>query len=117
MVRSRIVQCAVVAAIFATAAGASAQGPGRRPRNSPPPSPGQPKPGASPSDDDDDHAPLLRTEPEIAPPSDPLAVSPEVQGQIGTDWDGRPPSPEGAASTSWFPYYERRAGDSRLRLL
>jgi hypothetical protein len=40
-----------------------------------------------------------------------------VRDQIGTDWDGRPPSPEGASSTRWFPYYERRIGDSRLRLL
>src|SRR5580704_1339626 len=110
-----MVQCAAIMAVLATAAGAAAQGPGRRPRSSPPPSPSQPKPSSS--DDDEDHAPLLRTEPEIAPPSDPLAVSPEVRRQIGTDWDGRPPSAEGAASTSWFPYYERRVGDSRLRLL
>jgi hypothetical protein len=114
--RGWLVRCAVVGGLLATATAAHAQGMGRQPRRSPPPTPKDTKPTA-PSDDDDDHAPLLRTEPEIAPPADPLAVSPEVHAQIGTDWDGRPPSPEGASSTSWFPYYERRAGDSRLRLL
>jgi hypothetical protein len=115
MMGPRIVQCALVMGILATAAGASAQGPGRRPRGSPGQAPSEPKKPAS--DDEEDHAPLLRTEPEIAPPADPLVVSPAVRAQIGTDWDGRPPSPEGASSTSWFPYFERRTGDSRLRLL
>jgi hypothetical protein len=114
--RGWLVRGAVVCGLLATATAAHAQGMGRQPRRSPPPTPRDTKPTA-PSDDDEDHAPLLRTEPEIAPPADPLAVSPEVHAQIGTDWDGRPPSPEGASSTSWFPYYERRAGDSRLRLL
>jgi hypothetical protein len=116
MIRRRVIQCALLLGIVATGAAASAQGMGgRRQRSAPQPAPSEPKPASS--DDDEDHAPLLRTEPEIAPPADPLAVSPAVKAQIGTDWDGRPPSPEGASSTSWFPYYERRAGDSRLRLL
>jgi hypothetical protein len=97
--------------LLATAPVATAQpGPRQRPR----PQGNAPKPSG---DEDEDHGPLLRTEPEIAPPADPLAISPEVRRQIGTDWDGRPPSPEGTSSTSWFPYYEHRAGESRLRLL
>ncbi len=107
---------ALAAALLASATGASAQGMGRQPqRPRAPPPKAEPKPGSD--DDDEDHAPLVRTEPEIAPPSDPLVISPAVQQQIGTDWDGRPPSPEGSSSTRWFPYYEHRVGDSRVRLL
>jgi hypothetical protein len=105
--------CAAGATVLALAGGASAQG--RHQRPPPPPKQDEPKPGAS--DDDEDHAPLLRTEPEIAPPADPLLISPEARERIGTDWDSRPPSPEGSSSTQWFPYYERREGESRLRLL
>ena len=67
----------------------------------------QPKPS---SDDDEDHAPLLRTR-----AGDRAAVRPARHLARGRrrrsarDWDGRPPSPEGAATTSWFPYYERSA--------
>ncbi|HEX4447952.1 MAG TPA: hypothetical protein VH044_14490 [Polyangiaceae bacterium] len=96
-----------------TAGGATAQAPGPRQRR-PPPQKAQPKPNA---DDEDDQQPLMRTEPEIAPPADPLSVAPDTRERIGSDWDGRPPSAEGAPSTQWFPYYERRNGDSRLRLL
>ncbi len=57
------------------------------------------------------------SEPEIAPPSDPLAVSPELKAQIGSDFSGGPPSPDGPVDhLSWFPYEERR-GDYRLRML
>jgi hypothetical protein len=105
--------CAVIATALLGATSARAQG---RRRPGPTPSHAESKPGAG-QDDEDDHAPLLRTEPEIAPPSDPLAVSPETRERIGTDWDGRSPSPEGASSTRWFPYYENRIGDSRLRVL
>jgi hypothetical protein len=57
------------------------------------------------------------SEPEIAPPSDPLAVSPEIKAQIGSDFDSGPPSPEGSLEhRTWFPYEERR-GDYRLRML
>jgi hypothetical protein len=80
----------------------------------------QPAPAPSPSSDEsEDRAPPpLRTEPEIAPPSDPLAMPPEIAGRIGTDWSSGPPSPEGpGAQTRWFPYFERREGDARVRLL
>jgi hypothetical protein len=92
---------------------ASAQG---RRRPPPQPSHAESKPAAN-ADDDDDHAPMLRTEPEIAPPADPLAVSPETHERIGTDWSGGAPSPEGASATRWFPYYENRVGDSRFRMI
>ena len=60
----------------------------------------------------------MRTEPVIAPPQDPLAMSPEARAQIGSDWQSGPPSPEGPLHrTQWFPYYEERRGDYRLRLL
>jgi len=111
--RARGIRVAIAAAVLAAAPSAAAQGP--RPRRTPPPPPKQaPK---SDADDDEDHTPMLRTEPEIAPPADPLAISPDARARIGTDWDGRPPAAEGEASTTWFPYYEHRAGDSRLRLL
>jgi hypothetical protein len=61
---------------------------------------------------------LMRSEPVIAPPQDPLLVSPETSERIGSDWQQGPPSPEGPLRhTRWFPYYEERRGDYRLRLL
>ncbi|HEX3769461.1 MAG TPA: hypothetical protein VHV30_01295, partial [Polyangiaceae bacterium] len=105
-------------AVAATVSTASAQGIGPRQRPPQQRSAPPPKPDAKPDDEDEeDHSAMLRTEPEIAPPSDPLAVSPALRERIGTDWDGRPPAGEGASSTSWFPYYEHRIGDTRLRLL
>jgi hypothetical protein len=60
----------------------------------------------------------MRTEPVIAPPQDPLAISPETSERIGSDWRNGPPSPDGPLRhTRWFPYYEERRGDYRLRLL
>lgn len=76
------------------------------------------QPTPSNQDDEEDHSSVLRGEPEVTPPTDPLAVSPETRARIGTDWDRGPPSPEGPIEhTRWFPYYESRQGDSRLRLL
>jgi hypothetical protein len=109
----RIVAWAAFAVALMSAGAAGAQ-PGPRQRR---PQPQAPKPEPKPNADDEDQAPMMRTEPEIAPPADPLAVAPDTRERIGSDWDGRAPSPEGASSTTWFPYYERRAGDSRLRLL
>jgi hypothetical protein len=41
-----------------------------------------------------------------------------LRTQIGSDWQGGPPSPEGPLRhEKWFPYYEERRGDYRLRLL
>ncbi len=103
------VACALL--VLLGAAGAHAQG-----RRSRPPPRDEPKAGAD-QDDAEDRSPL-RTEPVIAPPSDPLAVSPETRQRIGSDWDGRPPSPEGGLRhTQWLPYYEEQRGDYRLRLM
>jgi hypothetical protein len=103
---------ALTAAALTAAAQASAQPRGR----------GRQRPQAPAHDaaqsGDDAQAPAPRTEPEIAPPSDPLAISPEIRERIGSDWDRGPAGPAGPlAHRRWFPYYEEQQGDSRLRLL
>jgi hypothetical protein len=99
---------------IATATQAQMRGPRGGGRAQPPPR-SEPKPTA---DDDEDHAPLLRAEPAIAPPQDPLAISPLAREHLGTDWQSGPPAPDGPVRhTRWFPYYEETRGDYRLRLL
>jgi hypothetical protein len=114
--RRSIAACAVIA----FAAGlhpASSWAQGRGPRRPPPQQQSAPPP-PSQGDDSDEHAGAPRTEPEVAPPTDPLAVSPEVAARIGTDWDRGAPSAVGPVDrTQWFPYYEARQGDARVRLL
>ncbi len=116
MARSRgalasLIALAAALLIVVTATTASAQR-GHRP---PAPSHAEPKAGQG---DEEDRGTMLRSEPTIEPPADPLAIPPGAKEQIGTDWDGRPPSPEGDVhGTSYFPYYEERRGDYRLRLL
>ncbi len=57
------------------------------------------------------------SEPEIAPPQDPLTMSPQIRERVGSDFMAGPPSPAGpVVHESWFPYEERR-GDYRLRML
>ncbi|HEX8796022.1 MAG TPA: hypothetical protein VF765_33965 [Polyangiaceae bacterium] len=57
------------------------------------------------------------SEPEIAPPSDPLAMDPEQRAQIGSSYAEGPASPEGTVHSGFrFPYWEERRGDYRLRL-
>lgn len=56
-------------------------------------------------------------EPTATVPTDPLAVPEGVADRIGSDYDGRPPSPEGSIHRSYFPLFEERRGDYRLRLL
>ena len=108
----KAIALALAAVVLLAAKGASAQR--RRPQQAEP----KPEPKAAPSEDEEDHAPVVRTEPEIPPPADPLALSPDARARIGSDWDARPPSPEGSLeATKWFPYYEERRGDYRLRLL
>jgi hypothetical protein len=60
-----------------------------------------------------------RTEPTLAPPADPLAMSPELRLRIGSDAEGSVPSPTpfGELQRSFFPYYEERRGDYRFRFL
>jgi hypothetical protein len=101
----------------ASALGLLAQMRGAGQHRQPPPRQSEPKPGPRP-EDEEDRSPILRAEPAIAPPQDPLAISPEASAQIGSDWQQGPPSPEGPLRhTRWFPYYEERRGDYRLRLL
>lgn len=108
---------AALGLLLTASATANAQGAGRA---------RGPKPGASP----EPHAPTAEeeeelhnayqraSEPEIAPPQDPLLVSPEIKAHIGSDFASGPPSPEGPLHhDSWFPYYEERRGDYRLRLV
>jgi len=104
---------AAAAALLLTTASANAQR-GRH-QTTPPKQSAEPKPH---DDEDEDHGSLLRTEPTVEPPANPLVISPEVQRQLGTDWDDGAPSPEGRLyQKRWFPYYEERQGDYRLRLL
>ena len=115
MRRSTSIAAAIVFGAFFLAVSAHAQG--RRGPRPPPQQQSEPKPPSS-DDSDDRAAAAPRTEPEIAPPADPLAVPPEVAAHIGSDWNRGPPSPEGSLNhTQWFPYYESRRGDSRVRLL
>jgi hypothetical protein len=87
------------------------------------PSPQQPKPkqpqGPTQEEKDEVHSAYMRaSEPEIAPPQDPLSVSPEIRERIGTDFAGGPPSPEGGLQhRQWFPVYDEQRGDYRLRML
>jgi hypothetical protein len=57
------------------------------------------------------------SEPEIAPPSDPLAMDPAQREQIGSSYESGPASPEGPVHSSFRGlYWEERRGDYRLRL-
>jgi hypothetical protein len=112
------VSATVVSILVLWTAGANGQMRGRGPRPPAEPSPHKDSKPAPSDDDSEDRTPFLRSEPEVAPPSDPLAVSPDTAARIGTDWDRGAPSPAGPIDrTKWFPYYEARQGDSRVRLL
>jgi hypothetical protein len=76
-----------------------------------------PRAGARGGDDEPEPQVQQRGEPVIQGPADPLAIEPDVKDRIGTDADVVPPAPVGESSTTWFPYYERRKGDSRFRFL
>lgn len=73
------------------------------------------------NDDEDQQGPSPSArpggEPTVQTPQDPLAIPEALKERIGTDWDGDPPSPEGKLRRSFFPWYEERKGDYRLRLL
>jgi hypothetical protein len=109
--------CAVASAVLSVATAAHAQQRSGRGQRRPAQSDEESHPAPA-HDDDEDRAGVLRAEPAIAPPQDPLAVSPEVARQIGTDWQSGPPAPEGPLRrTRRFPYYEETRGDYRLRLM
>lgn len=75
-------------------------------------------PRAGQGNDDEDTAPAPRAgEPLTAPPANPLEIPPDVANRIGTDSDLYPPPPAGDMHHSYFPYYEERRGDYRLRTL
>jgi len=78
-----------------------------------------PRAGGAASDEEEDTSaqPFQRTEPVIAPPADPLAISPVVRERIGSDFTGPLPAPIGETRRSFFPYYEKRHGDARFRML
>jgi hypothetical protein len=95
----------------ALASNAHAQLPARGRRGAPP-APDEAKP-----DDTEDTAPQPRTEPDLAPPSNPLLVSPDVRARIGSDSTTDRPSPVGPLSQTGVIPYEERQGDYRLRLL
>jgi hypothetical protein len=99
-------------AVLLTSSLAAAQ----RHHTQPPPDQSSDQQG-KPSDEEEER-PVPRTEPEIPPPADPLLISPAAQARIGSDFNGGPPSPTGTLEqTQWFPYYEERRGDYRVRLL
>jgi hypothetical protein len=110
-----IVLC--VATLFAPQlAFAQGRGGAAGPRGGGQPSKEEPK-GPTPEELEELHNAYMRSEPEVAPPADPLAIPPETKDKIGSDWTSGPPSPEGKLHVvQWFPYEERR-GDYRLRLL
>ncbi len=80
-----------------------------------------PRGGGGPGDDDDQQptSPSARPggEPTVVVPQDPLEVPDAIKTTIGTDHDGTPPGAEGSLKRSYFPYYEERRGDYRLRLV
>jgi hypothetical protein len=107
---------AAAAVVLLVASNGHAQfGGGAMPPRRPPPPKQQPKHS---DDEDEDRGSILRSEPVIAPPQDPLAMSPETRERIGTDWNGGPPPPEGSlVHRQWFPVYEERRGDYQFRML
>ena len=74
-----------------------------------------------PGDDEEPQGPSPSArpggEPTVQTPHDPLAVPERLKATIGSDFDGPPPRPEGSVHRSFFPFYERRRGDARVRLL
>jgi hypothetical protein len=73
----------------------------------------------TPEEEEEVHNAYVRaSEPEIAPPSSPLAVSPDIAARIGSDYSSGPPSPEGPLQRGIeLPFYVERRGDYQLRLL
>ncbi len=78
-------------------------------------------PQVGPGEDEDQQGPSPSArpggEPTVQTPQDPLAIPDGLKTTIGTDYDGDPPSPEGKLQRSFFPLYQERRGDYRLRLL
>ena len=107
----------VLVATSTTTARAQFRG-GRGAGGQPPPQQQQQQPkGPTPEEEEEVHNAYMRSEPDVVPPADPLAVSPEVRATIGSDWANGPASPEGSLSRPhFFPVYEEHRGDYRLRI-
>jgi hypothetical protein len=114
----RLLAWAAAGVALTAASAASAQfggmGGGRGP--APQQAPQKPK-EPTPEENEEVHNAYMRSEPEVAPPADPLAISPEQREQMGSDWASGPPGAEGTLERKWFPYYEERRGDYRLRMV
>ncbi|MFO0670415.1 MAG: hypothetical protein U0235_12440 [Polyangiaceae bacterium] len=114
--RARLFGLTAALSLLAFAAPAGAQG---RRKSAPPP----PQPSSTPAGDDEDAAQqaasraMQSMDPTPKTPDDPLAMSPEVRARIGTDTDGAPAAAAGETQRSYFPFYEERTGDRRIRLL
>ena len=79
-----------------------------------------PQRGGAPDDEDQQGpSPSARPggEPTVQVPTDPLAVPEPLKATIGTDSVEVRPEPEGSTTRSYFPWYERRTGDARVRLI
>ncbi len=78
-----------------------------------------PRAGSQRADDEDSEpsTPSPRGEPVIAPPADPLEIPPELREQIGSDSANVQAPPYGERHRSFFPVYQERKGDYRLRTL
>ncbi|AKV01881.1 hypothetical protein AKJ09_08544 [Labilithrix luteola] len=124
MNRARLASLLAFLSVLGTVGRAEAQAGKQGPTQSSPTRSRQvgPQRGGAPGGEDEDQggpSPSAQPtgEPTVQAPADPLAIPEGVADRIGTDYDGHPPSPEGALHRSFFPLYEERRGDYRLRLL
>ncbi|HEX4513625.1 MAG TPA: hypothetical protein VH054_08820, partial [Polyangiaceae bacterium] len=59
-----------------------------------------------------------RQEPTAQIPTDPLAMSPEMRAQIGSDYEAHNAPAEGRIKRQYYGlYYQERRGDYRLRMI
>jgi hypothetical protein len=111
----RLLAIVIAVHVTFTAASALAQGQGSGPTQTAPTrnrSVGPQRGGG-----DDSAPPPQLSEPSIPAPADPLAMPEGINDRIGTDYDGKPPSPTGTNEVQLFPVPQERRGDYRLRLI
>jgi hypothetical protein len=58
-----------------------------------------------------------RAEPEAKAPDEPLVIPASVKAQVGSDAEPRAYGAQGEVARKYFPYYEERRGDYRMRLI
>jgi len=108
---------------LAQSIGGGGGGPKQGPTQSRPTRNKQVGPHRGPGDDDDPASqgpsPSARPggEPTVQVPQDPLNVPEGLKEKIGTDDSTIPPQPEGETQRSFFPVYDSRKGDYRLRMV